>query len=197
MISSRNNTQKLIRVRFFTLIDVLSKIQYKFILFFLFKWNSIFDHKSLWSNISMFSYSLSKYLSSQSIWSPYLSFGSAGLLATAKENLFRVSPLRHVEPILFWRGRTFSENPRPYVFLLVSVTRKTRTLAYMIVTFEWEKIHTHWEHMYSDICFSSFQYIFSLACQQYYSWLDSKLESKGKKKLVQLIHSLTFCLFIF
>ncbi len=46
------------------------------------------------------------------------SMRNAGLLATDKENLFRVSPLRRVEPILLWRGRTFSENPRPYIFCL-------------------------------------------------------------------------------
>ncbi len=36
-------------------------------------------------------------------------------------------PARRAHPV--WRGRTYSENPCPYIFLFVSVTRKTRTYA--------------------------------------------------------------------
>jgi hypothetical protein len=40
---------------------------------------------------------------------------AAGLLATVKENLFRVSPLRHVEPILLEEEGHYSEKPCPHI----------------------------------------------------------------------------------
>ena len=39
----------------------------------------------------------------------------AGLLATVKENRFRVSPLRHVEPILLEEEGHYSEKPCPHI----------------------------------------------------------------------------------
>ena len=48
-----------------------------------------------------------------------------GLLATLKNNLYRVDPLRHVEPILYEEERRTRKTRVPFSF--VSVIRKTRT----------------------------------------------------------------------
>ncbi len=45
----------------------------------------------------------------------YLHDKKTGLLATVKENLFRVSPLRHVEPILLEEEGHYSDNPCPHI----------------------------------------------------------------------------------
>jgi hypothetical protein len=94
-------------------------------------------------------------------------------LATVKENIFRVYPLRRVEPILFEEEGHTRKTRVPILF--VSVARKTRTHANRIIFIDREE-KRHWTHAYTTNILSSFPNSFFCIHPQSYTWPDGLVQ---------------------